>query len=56
LANVVIQEVVTAPIGGLLLFRWLGRDYEKAIITCPGFADLENPRCRPALSAVPPPV
>ena len=37
LANVVIQEVVTAAIGGLLLFRWLGRDYEKAIITLPWF-------------------
>jgi ESS family glutamate:Na+ symporter len=31
LANVVIQVLVTAMIGVLLLFRWLGRDYDAAV-------------------------
>ena len=34
LANVLIQILVTASIGVLLLFRWLGRDYDAAV-TCP---------------------
>ena len=36
IANVVIQVVVTAMIGVLLLFRWLGRDYDAAV-TVGGF-------------------
>jgi ESS family glutamate:Na+ symporter len=36
LANVVVQVVVTALIGVLLLFRWLGRDYDAAV-TVGGF-------------------
>ena len=36
LANVVIQVLVTATIGVLLLFRWLGRDYDAAV-TVGGF-------------------
>ena len=36
LANVVIQVVITALIGLLLLFRWLGRDYDAAV-TVGGF-------------------
>ena len=36
MANVVIQVVVTALIGILLLFRWLGRDYDAAV-TVGGF-------------------
>jgi glutamate:Na+ symporter, ESS family len=35
-ANVVIQVLVTAIIGVLLLFRWLGRDYDAAV-TVGGF-------------------
>jgi glutamate:Na+ symporter, ESS family len=35
-ANVVIQVAVTAMIGVLLLFRWLGRDYDAAV-TVGGF-------------------
>ena len=35
-ANVVIQVLVTAMIGVLLLFRWLGRDYDAAV-TVGGF-------------------
>ena len=36
LANVVVQVVITALIGVLLLFRWLGRDYDAAV-TVGGF-------------------
>ena len=36
LANVLIQILVTASIGVLLLFRWLGRDYDAAV-TVGGF-------------------
>jgi hypothetical protein len=36
MANVVIQVVVTATIGVVLLFRWLGRDYDAAV-TVGGF-------------------
>jgi ESS family glutamate:Na+ symporter len=36
MANVVIQVVVTATIGIVLLFRWLGRDYDAAV-TVGGF-------------------
>ena len=36
LANVAIQVLVTALIGVLLLFRWLGRDYDAAV-TVGGF-------------------
>src|SRR5437762_6277134 len=36
LANVVIQVLVTALIGVMLLFRWLGRDYDAAV-TVGGF-------------------
>ena len=36
LANVVIQVLVTALIGVVLLFRWLGRDYDAAV-TVGGF-------------------
>ena len=36
IANVVVQVVVTATIGVLLLFRWLGRDYDAAV-TVGGF-------------------
>lgn len=36
LANVVIQVVVTTLIGVVLLFRWLGRDYDAAV-TVGGF-------------------
>ncbi len=36
LANVAIQILVTALIGVLLLFRWLGRDYDAAV-TVGGF-------------------
>jgi len=36
MANVVIQVVITALIGILLLFRWLGRDYDAAV-TVGGF-------------------
>ena len=36
LANVVIQVVVTVLIGVVLLFRWLGRDYDAAV-TVGGF-------------------
>lgn len=36
IANVAIQVVVTAMIGILLLFRWLGRDYDAAV-TVGGF-------------------
>jgi len=35
-ANVAIQVLVTAMIGVLLLFRWLGRDYDAAV-TVGGF-------------------
>ncbi len=31
MANVVIQVLITAAIGVLLLFRWLGRDYDAAV-------------------------
>jgi len=33
LANVAIQVLVTVAIGVLLLFRWLGRDYDAAVTT-----------------------
>jgi ESS family glutamate:Na+ symporter len=36
MANVVIQVLVTATIGIVLLFRWLGRDYDAAV-TVGGF-------------------
>ena len=36
LANVAIQVVVTVLVGVLLLFRWLGRDYDAAV-TVGGF-------------------
>lgn len=36
MANVVVQVLVTAAIGVLLLFRWLGRDYDAAV-TVGGF-------------------
>jgi ESS family glutamate:Na+ symporter len=36
LANVVIQVLVTVIVGGVLLFRWLGRDYDAAV-TVGGF-------------------
>ena len=36
MANVAIQVLVTALIGVLLLFRWLGRDYDAAV-TVGGF-------------------
>jgi ESS family glutamate:Na+ symporter len=36
MANVAIQVVVTVMVGVLLLFRWLGRDYDAAV-TVGGF-------------------
>jgi ESS family glutamate:Na+ symporter len=36
MANVVVQVLVTIMIGVLLLFRWLGRDYDAAV-TVGGF-------------------
>ena len=39
IANVVIQVLVTVMIGVLLLFRWLGRDYDAAV-TVGGFLGL----------------
>jgi ESS family glutamate:Na+ symporter len=36
LANVAIQVIVTVAVGVLLLFRWLGRDYDAAV-TVGGF-------------------